>query len=110
MRSRGCRRRVSVSFTSPLASTSRVGLGLAKLSARRATRGATAALPEPLPPEPSPLFLLHAHELEATTARWSGESLTSPSPRAGRRSRGDKHTCLIELACLLDVGALQQTC
>jgi len=33
-------------------------------------------------------FLLHAHDLEATTARWSAGSLTSPSARAGPPCRG----------------------
>src|SRR5262249_42692373 len=48
---------------------------------------------EPLPPEPSPLFLLRAHDRETTTTRWPGGSFTSPSARAGPRCRGGRRSC-----------------
>src|SRR5262245_34344476 len=48
---------------------------------------------ERLPLEPSPLFLLRAHDRETTTTRWPGGSFTSPSARAGPRCRGGRRSC-----------------
>src|SRR5262249_350747 len=37
--------------------------------------------------------VLRAHDRETTTARWPGESFTSPSARAGPRCRGSIRSC-----------------